>query len=194
MKHMLNELSRPVAITAILLLFLGGAYPLITWGLAQVFFKEKADGSLLRSADGAVVGSSLLAQRFQEQKYFHSRPSAAGTGYDASASGGSNFGPTSAKLRDSIKVRVDAYRKENGLPDSMKVPADAVMASGSGLDPEISVANAEFQSVRVAKARNIGPDRVKALISSHTRKRGLGVLGEPGVNVLTLNLALKGLE
>jgi K+-transporting ATPase ATPase C chain len=141
-----------------------------------------------------VRGSKLLAQGFTADKYFHPRPSAAGTGYDAASSGGSNLGPTSQKLNDAIKDRVDAYRKENGLKDNEAVPADAVTASGSGLDPHISLHNAELQTPRVAKARGLSEDKVRELIEQNTDGRDLGVLGEPGVNVLTLNRALDGLR
>ncbi|HLP43229.1 MAG TPA: K(+)-transporting ATPase subunit C [Fibrobacteria bacterium] len=186
---MISELSKSVFLTLLLLVILGGIYPCITYGFAQLIFRDKANGSLV-SGEGRVLGSRLLSQGFQGETYFHPRPSAAGSGHDASASGGSNLGPTSAKLRDSLRVRVLHYRKVNGLPDSVKVPADAVMASGSGLDPEISPANAELQAARVAHARNLDPQRLRDLIRENTRGRGLGFLGEPGVNVLTLNLAL----
>ena len=123
-------------------------------------------------------------------KYFHPRPSAAGNGYDAANSGGSNLGPTSQKLNDAIKDRIDAYRKENGLNETEAVPADAVTASGSGLDPHISVRNAELQTPRVAKARGVSEDKVRELIQQYTVERDLGVFGEPCVNVLEVNLAL----
>lgn len=189
MKTLISELSKSVFLTLLLLVILCGIYPCITYSFAQLIFRDKANGSLI-SGEGRVLGSRLLSQGFQGEKYFHPRPSAAGSGHDASASGGSNLGPTSAKLRDSLRVRVLHYRKVNGLPDSVKVPADAVMASGSGLDPEISPANAELQAARVAHARNLDPQRLRDLIRENTRGRGLGFLGERGVNVLTLNLAL----
>jgi K+-transporting ATPase ATPase C chain len=141
-------------------------------------------------SDGTVRGSKLLGQGFTADKYFHPRPSAAGTGYDATSSGGSNLGPTSQKLNDLIKDRVDAYRKENGLNGDESVPADAVTASGSGLDPHISVRNVELQTARVAKARGLSEEKVRELVQQYTEARDLGVLGDPGVNVLRLNLAL----
>jgi K+-transporting ATPase ATPase C chain len=132
----------------------------------------------------------LLGQGFADAKYFHPRPSAAGNGYDATSSGGSNLGPTSRKLNDAIKERLAAYRAENGLSESAPVPADAVTASGSGLDPEISLRNAELQVARVAKARALSEDKVRELIQQNTNGRDLGVFGDPGVDVLELNLAL----
>jgi K+-transporting ATPase ATPase C chain len=132
----------------------------------------------------------LLGQEFADAKYFHPRPSAAGNGYDATSSGGSNLGPTSRKLNDAIKERIAAYRAENSLSETEPVPADAVTASGSGLDPDISLENAELQLPRVAKARGVSEDRVRQLVQQNIDGRNLGVFGEPGVNVLQLNLAL----
>ena len=129
---------------------------------------------------------------FSDAKYFRPRPSAAGNGYDAASSGGSNLGPTSQKLNDAIKDRVAAYRKENGLSENDSLPADAVTASGSGLDPQISLRNAELQTPRVAKARGLSEEKVRELVQENTDGRDLGVLGEPGVNVLNLNLTLDG--
>ena len=170
-----------------------GIYPLIVFGIAQAAFHDKANGSLIVEKDGTVRGSKLLGQNFTAEKYFHPRPSAAGNGYDAANSGGSNLGPTSQKLNDAIKERIKAYRKENGLNERDAVPADAVTASGSGLDPHISLRNAELQTARVAKARNLGKDKVRALIQQNTDKADLGVLGESGINVLQLNLAIDAL-
>jgi K+-transporting ATPase ATPase C chain len=171
-----------------------GIYPLIVLGVSQVVFRDKANGSLIVSADGTVRGSKLLGQAFAEPKYFHPRPSAAGNGYDATSSGGSNLGPTSQKLKDAIKERIAAYRAENGLSDTEPVPADAVTASGSGLDPHICLQNAELQAARVAKARGLNEDRVRELVRQDTDGRDLGVFGDPGVNVLQLNLALDQLR
>lgn len=167
-----------------------GAYPLFITTVAQKAFPEKAGGSLIIDKDGAVRGSALLSQNFSAENHFHPRPSAAGNGHDAANSGGSNLGPTSQKLHDNLKERIAAYRTINGLADSAEVPADAVTASGSGLDPHISVKNAEAQAARVAKARNLSVENVRALIAANTTKPDLGILGEAGVNVLGLNRAL----
>jgi potassium-transporting ATPase KdpC subunit len=185
----------------------GFAYPLVVTGIAQGVFGDEADGSLVENADGEVVGSSLIGQSFVEPEYFHPRPSAAGDGYDASASSGSNLGPTNDRLLvgeeddpatddidetfDGIEQRADAYRDENGLPADAEVPVDAVTASASGLDPHISVANARLQAPRVADERGMAVDDVLALVDDHTSGRDLGFLGEKGVNVLELNLVLE---
>ena len=190
MKEFFSEIRGAVMSTLVLAVVCCGLYPLVVFGIAQVAFRDKANGSLVIERDGTVRGSKLIGQGFTAEKYFHPRPSAAGNGYDATNSGGSNFGPTSQKLNDAIKDRIAAYRKENGLKDTDPVPADAVTASGSGLDPHISVHNAELQVARVAKARGLGEDKVRALVSRYTDPADLGVLGEPGVNVLRLNLAL----
>jgi K+-transporting ATPase ATPase C chain len=205
----------------------GFAYPVVTWAVAQTAFRDKADGSLIQ-ANGQVVGSSLIGQNFAKDEYFQPRPSAAGSnGYDATASSGSNLGPSNPKLiadcspvprkddsgnpitddqgnpinetnpdgspvcdPNTVPQRVKAYRQTNGLSDDTPVPVDAVTASGSGLDPQISVANAKLQAPRVAKARGMTVAAVDALVDSHTDGRVLGFLGEPAVNVLELNLAL----
>jgi K+-transporting ATPase ATPase C chain len=190
MKDLFSEIRGAVVSTLVLAVVCCGLYPVVVWGIAQVAFPDKANGSLIIEKDGTVRGSKLLGQNFTAEKYFHPRPSAAGNGYDAANSGGSNFGPTSQKLNDAIKDRIAAFRRENGLPESEHVPADAVTASGSGLDPHISVRNAELQVARVAKARSLGEDKVRVLINQYTDSADLGVLGEPGVNVLQLNLAL----
>ena len=176
--------------TLVLALICCGLYPLIVFGISQALFHDKANGSLILDKDGAVRGSKLLAQGFTAEKYFHPRPSAAGNGYDAASSSGSNLGPTSKKLNDAIKDRIAAYRAENGLKETEPVPADAVTASGSGLDPHISLQNAELQIPRVAKARGLSEEKVRELIQQNTDGRDLGVLGDPRVNVLQLNLAL----
>jgi potassium-transporting ATPase KdpC subunit len=173
-----------------LLILLGGIYPVLVWGIAQVIFSDKANGSLIE-LQGKTVGSSFLAQSFSSPQYFHPRPSAAGEiGYDGSSSGGSNLGPLSQKLNDQIKERVDKYREENQIPAGILVPADAVTASGSGLDPHISLKNAYLQTTRVAKARGMSDAQVKEAIGQAIDPPSLGFLGEPGVNVLKLNLAL----
>jgi K+-transporting ATPase ATPase C chain len=184
----------------------GLAYPLAVTGIAQGVFDDEADGSIVENADGEPVGSSLIGQSFTDAGYFHPRPSAAGDGYDASASSGSNLGPTNDKLLvgeeddpatddvdetfDGIEQRADTYREDNGLDADAEVPVDAVTASASGLDPHISVANARLQAPRVAEERRVDLDIVLDLVDDHTSGRDLGFLGEKGVNVLELNLAL----
>jgi K+-transporting ATPase ATPase C chain len=190
MKEFFSEIRGAVMATLVIAVVCCGLYPLVVFGISQTFFRAKANGSLIVDQNGIVRGSRLLAQGFTADKYFHPRPSAAGNGYDAANSGGSNLGPTSQKLNDAIKDRIDAYRKENGLSGSESLPADAVTASGSGLDPHISLRNAELQAPRVAKARGLSEEKVRELIQRHTDARDLGVLGDPGVNVLGLNLAL----
>jgi potassium-transporting ATPase KdpC subunit len=190
MKALFSEVRGAVFATLILAIVCCGLYPLVVFGISQALFRDKANGSLIVDQDGTVRGSKLLAQGFTSDKYFHPRPSAAGNGYDAASSGGSNLGPTSQKLNDAIKDRVASYRKENGLSETEPVPADAVTASGSGLDPQISLRNAELQTPRVAKARGLSEEKVRELVQQNTDGRNLGVLGEPGVNVLELNLAL----
>ena len=176
--------------TLVLAVVCCGLYPLIVFGISQALFRDKANGSLIVDQNDTVRGSKLLAQGFTDARYFHPRPSAAGNGYDASSSSGSNLGPTSQKLNDAIKDRIAAYRTENGLKETDPVPADAVSASGSGLDPHISLQNAELQISRVAKARGIAEEKVRDLVQQNTDGRDLGVFGEPGVNVLRLNVAL----
>lgn len=194
MKALFQDIRQAIVSTVIFAVLLCAAYPLLIWGIGQLAFKDKANGSLITDKDGAVRGSSLLAQNFSGAPYFHPRPSAAGAGYDAASSSGSNLGPTSQKLYDQVKERIAAYRAVNGLGASDTVPADAVTASGSGLDPHISVRNAELQAPRVAKARNLSLERVQELMAAATDGRGLGFLGEPGVNVLMLNRSLDALK
>ena len=190
MKTLLTELRTSLLLTLVFAVVLCGAYPLAVWAGAQAFFADQANGSLISDKDGTVRGSALLAQSFTTDKYFQPRPSAAGTGYDAANSSGTNLGPTSQKLNDSIKAAVAAYRTTNGLAADVAVPADAVTSSGSGLDPHISVANAHLQAARVAQARRLSLDQIQPLIERATRGRDWGVFGEPTVNVLQLNLAL----
>lgn len=191
MKSLTLHLRGAVVSTLILTVMCCGLYPLAVWGIGQAVFPRQANGSLIIGGDGTLRGSALLGQNFTGPLYFHSRPSAAGAiGYDAGASGGSNLGPTSRKLADQIRERTATYRAENGLAAEAPVPADAVTASGSGLDPHISPRNAEIQSDRVAKARHLTGDQVRELIREATEGPGLGILGERGVNVVRLNLAL----
>src|SRR5246500_3812408 len=194
MKQFFSHIRGAVVSTFVLAVVCCGLYPLIVLGISQLLFRDQANGSLITGAEGSVRGSKLLGQAFSHPRYFHPRPSAAGNGYDATSSGGSNLGPTSRKLNDEIKERLAAYRVENGLSESAPVPADAVTASGSGLDPHISLQNAELQIPRVVKARGVAEERVRELIRQNTNGRDFGVFGEPGVNVLQLNRALDQLH
>jgi len=184
---MRRQLQPAVLMVLVFTVLTGVVYPLAVTGVAQIAFHHKADGSLVQ-ADGRVVGSRWIGQSFTAARYFHPRPSA--VGYDGAASGGSNLGPSNPKLLKDVADRAAAYRAENGLPDTAEVPVDAVTASASGLEPDISVANARIQARRVAAARGLSLDAVLRLVERHTDGRGLGFLGEPGVNVLALNLAL----
>ncbi len=183
----IKQAIRPALSFLILLTLITGLlYPLAITGIAQVVFPRQANGSLVRDGD-RIIGSTLIGQNFAEPRYFHPRPSAAGDGYNASASSGSNLGPTSQALADSIGERVAAVRSD-GV--SGPVPADMVTASGSGLDPHISPANALAQVDRVARARGLAPDRVRALVGQSIERPALAVLGEPHINVLLLNRQL----
>ena len=193
MKEFFSEIRGAIVSTLVLAVVCCGFYPLIVYGFSQAFFHEKANGSLIVGSDGTVRGSRLIGQGFADPKYFHPRPSAAGNGYDAAASSGSNLGPTSQKLADAVKDRVAAYRAENGLSPDDSVPADAVTASGSGLDPHISPRNAELQIPRIAQTRGIAPDKVHELVRQYIDEPDLVILGDPGVNVVRLNLALDAL-
>ena len=179
------------ALTALVILTVlcGLVFPLAVTGVAQAAFRDRADGSLIER-DGEVVGSSLIGQQFSAPEYFHPRPSAAGAGYDGAASSGSNLGPTNPDYLATVAERIEEYRRTNRLSPEVDVPADAVQASGSGLDPQISIANARLQAPRVAEERNLDLDDVLRLVDAHTQARPLGILGDPGVNVLELNLAL----
>jgi K+-transporting ATPase ATPase C chain len=194
MKTFLNDFRRSVLLTVVFGLLLCGAFPLAIWGAGQLLFPKQANGSLITDTDGTLRGSALLGQSFTSAKYFHSRPSAAGNGYDATSSGGTNLGPTSQKLADSIKAAVANYRAENNLAAEVAIPADAVTSSGSGLDPHISVANAHLQAARVATARALPLDRVQSLIAGSTNDRDWRLFGEPTVNVFILNRALDALK
>src|SRR5580658_5312723 len=186
---MLSQLWPALRINIFLTILLGLGYPLAVTGIAQLVFPHQANGSLI-TQNGRVIGSELIGQNFTKPEYFQPRPSAAGNdGYDPTASGGFNYGPTNQKLIDRVKASVDKFHKEN--PDYPgPIPADMLTGSGSGLDPEISPASAEAQSARVAKARGISPDQLNQLVAQYTKSADLGLLGEPRVNVLKLNLAL----
>jgi K+-transporting ATPase ATPase C chain len=184
--NILKQIYPAFAITVVLTVLLGVIYPLAVTGLAQWIFPRQAGGSLIEK-DGKVIGSSLIGQPFSGPSYFHSRPSAAGSGYDATASAGTNLGPTSQKLMDSVKAAAESLREENpGSP----VPIDMVTASASGLDPHITPAAAEFQVPRIARERRLSEDEVRRIVREHAEARQFGILGEPRVNVLELNLAL----
>jgi K+-transporting ATPase ATPase C chain len=184
---MLHELSRAVIFTAVTMLLCGGAYPLLVWGIGQAVFGEKADGSLLRRPDGAVIGSRLIAQSFTRPEYFVARPSA--VDYNAAATGGSNFGPSNASHLASVAERLDAVMTREGV-SADRVPVDLITTSGAGLDPHISPDAAMIQASRVAVARGVAIGRIHRLIGDHTEPRAFGFLGRPRVNVLELNLAL----
>jgi potassium-transporting ATPase KdpC subunit len=188
-----RQLPAAIGMLVIFTVLTGVVYPLVVTAIGQIAFHDKAEGSLVK-VDGEVVGSSLIGQSFSAPEYFHPRPSAAGDGYDAFASSGSNLGPTNPDFLATVAERVVAYRGENGLSDGTRVPVDAVTASASGLDPHISVANAELQAPRVAEARGLDPGTVLELVDEHTSGRALGFLGEEGVNVLELNIALDALN
>lgn len=206
MKHL-----RPaLVLTAFFVVLTGLIFPGVIWAIGQTAFPSQANGSLIRDAQGNLVGSALIGQSFTRHEYFHPRPSAAGAGYDAANSGGTNLGPTSNKLingvdDDPATADVDetylgfqdlakTYREENGLAADVVIPADAATRSASGLDPDISIANAALQVARVAKARGLSEDRVRQVVQQHEQSRLLGVLGEPRVNVLQLNLAMDQLK
>jgi potassium-transporting ATPase KdpC subunit len=189
---MLNHLMPAVRVTLVLTVLTGALYPALVTGLAKAFFPHQANGSLIE-ANGKVIGSELIGQKFTKPEYFQGRPSAAGDGYDASNSGGTNLGPTSQKLADRIKTDAEKFRKEN--PDfSGPVPSDLLTTSASGFDPDLSPASALAQAPRVAKARGVSRDTVEGLVTNHIEGRQLGFLGEPRVNVLKLNMDLDHLH
>jgi potassium-transporting ATPase KdpC subunit len=205
---MAKQLIISVRMTIVTLIIVSGLYPLAVWGIAQMAFRHQANGSIIKDASGKVVGSELLAQSFTKPEYFQPRPSAAGSGYDPTLSGGTNLGPTSDKLIngvhkpnlkngqpdptdfDGIKDLAVEYRTTNDLSANTLVPVDAVTRSASGLDPDITPENASLQAERVAKARGVDVAVVQALVEKMTKGRDLGFIGEPRVNVLDINLAL----
>lgn len=184
---MTPELIRGVRFAVVTMLLFGGAYPMAVWGIAQVAFRAQADGSLVRRSDGTVVGSTLIAQAFASDGYFQARPSA--VDYDAAAAGGSNFGPTNPDQLAAVRERVAAVGTRNAVT-GVAIPADLVTASGGGLDPHLSPAAIAIQVVRVAAARGVGADDVRRIVAAHTERPTFGVLGQPRINVLMLNLAL----
>jgi potassium-transporting ATPase KdpC subunit len=199
--NLTQNLRIAVLMTIVTTVLLGVAYPLAVTGLAQVLFRDKANGQLIErnpstglGAGGHVIGSRIIGQAFTSPRYFHGRPSAAGSGYDATNSGGSNLGPTNKKLIDAVAANVAAAKKENpasACPEPCRgVPIDLVTASASGLDPEISPAAALFQVPRVARERKVSEDEIRQVVAANTQGRQWGFLGEPRVNVLLLNLAL----
>jgi K+-transporting ATPase ATPase C chain len=190
--NILKEIKISLIVTTVLLVICCGVYPLVIFGAGQLLFPKQANGSLVLDNNGKPIASTLLGQTFSADKYFNPRPSAAGNGYDSLSSSGSNYGATSQALHDAVKQRAADYRKANNLTADQLVPADAVEASGSGLDPHISLKNAALQVPRVAKARGMSEDDLKALVVKYTDGRDFGILGEPGVNIIKLNLALDG--
>jgi K+-transporting ATPase ATPase C chain len=187
------ELRVSIVATVCLAVVVCGVYPFLVWALAQAMFPAKANGSMI-VCDGDLAGSTLLAQNFTGARYFHPRPSAAGGGYNAAASGGSNLGPLSKALSDIVASRVEEYRTVNHLAPGTPMPPDAVTASASGLDPDISVENALLQAPRIAEARGVAEPAIRRLIVAHVKRRDLWILGEPRVNVLELNVALAGIS
>ena len=202
----MKELKPAVVMTLLCVVLTGGIFPAVIWGVGQIFFPLQANGSFIQDSEGRVVGSRLIGQSFSSSVYFHPRPSAAGSGYDAASSGGTNLGPISRKLVDGLpddpstpnndesfvgfRDLAKKYREENMLASDTKLPADAITRSASGLDPHISAENALLQAARVAKKRGVSRARIEQLIAEHTEERFLGLFGERRVNVLELNIAL----
>jgi K+-transporting ATPase ATPase C chain len=191
MKTLAGDIKRAILAVILLSLLLCGIYPLAIWSIGQLFFPEKANGSLLKR-EHEIIGSVLIGQQFTSPTYFHSRPSAVAYAGSGANSGGSNLGPLSKSLHEQLTMRIKNYRQENGLADAYPIPADAVSASASGLDPHISPADAYAQAARVARARGLSTEYVLQMIRLHLEERQLGIFGEKRVNVLLLNLALDG--
>jgi K+-transporting ATPase ATPase C chain len=186
----LGEHVRVAVVSVIsLTLVTGCIFPLVLFAVGRLLYPGQAAGSLV-TRNGVVIGSGLIGQNFVRPEYFHPRPSAAGTGYDAASSGGTNLGPSNSKLIDGVRQLAEDYRRSNGLPKNADVPIDAVTRSGSGLDPHISPRNAALQVPRVARARHVSEDVVRGLLAEHTEGRQLGFMGQPRVSVFELNLAL----
>lgn len=184
---MFTELKRALFFTLATMLLLGGGYHLLLWGVGRVAFPAQAEGSLIRRADGTIVGSRLIAQKFSRPEYFHPRPS--GVDYNAASTGGTNYGPSNPDHLKAVRERLDAAMQQEGVPAG-RVPSEMVTASGGGLDPHIPPSAAALQAPRVAAARGVAVDRVRALVEQHTERPTLGILGRARVNVLELNLAL----
>lgn len=191
---MFKSFKEALLLLCVLTVITGVFYPLAVTGVSQVLFARQANGSIV-TKDGQPIGSLLIAQNFTNPEYFHPRPSAAGDdGYDATSSSGTNLGPTSQKLMASISDAADAFRQDNDLAEGDIIPSDAVTSSGSGLDPDISLKNAYMQINRVAAARNMPPEDVKNIVDEYADRPALGILGEPKVNVLVLNLLLDDMD
>jgi len=206
----MKELRSALLLTFTFIVLTGIAFPLVIWGCGQLLFPFQANGSLKYNASGQLIGSQIIGQQFTSAKYFHPRPSAAGSGYDAANSGGTNLGPTSSKLFsgtvndpttndtdesfNGVEQLAKAYRDENGLSANDSIPVDAVTRSASGLDPDISPRNAFLQASRIGKERNLSPQKIRSLINAMTESRFLGIFGDPRVNVLQLNLSLDTLS
>jgi K+-transporting ATPase ATPase C chain len=184
---MFKEVKQGILFTVVMMVLLGGAYFLVFWGIGQALFAPQAEGSLVRRADGTIVGSSLIAQNFKRQEYFHPRPS--GVDYNAASTGGTNYGPSNPDHLKAVQERLAAITGEESVP-ATRVPSEMVTASGGGMDPHIPPNAAELQAARVASSRNVDVDRVRELITAHTEPPAFGFLGRARVNVLELNLAL----
>ena len=193
LKSLLAEIRTSMVALVSLVILTGAIYPLMVWAVGQTLFQYQANGSIITKNEKP-VGSVLIAQKFNDPGYFFPRPSSAGTGYDASSSSGSNFGPTSRKLIDQVSARVDSYRGENGLDPEFVIPIDAVTASGSGLDPDISLENALIQARRVARSRSVDEERVVGLVKKLSARPDMWLFGQPRVNVLEINLTMDGMQ
>ena len=193
LKSLLAEIRTSMVALVSLVILTGAIYPLMVWAVGQTLFQYQANGSIITKNEKP-VGSVLIAQKFNDPGYFFPRPSSAGTGYDASSSSGSNFGPTSRKLIDQVSARVDSYRGENGLDPEFVIPIDAVTASGSGLDPDISLENALIQARRVARSRSVDEEKVVGLVKKLSARPDMWLFGQPRVNVLEINLTMDGMQ